>query len=53
MHTLSNRTVSLKPADVQKKWVLIDADGLVLGRLASIIAMRLRGKHKPTFTPHT
>ena len=52
MHTLSNRTVSLKTADVQKKWVLIDADGLVLGRLASIIAMRLRGKHKPTFTPH-
>ena len=51
MHTLSNRTVSLKTADVQKKWVLIDADGLVLGRLASIIAMRLRGKHKPTFTP--
>ena len=52
MHTLSNRTASLKTADVQKKWVLIDADGLVLGRLASIIAMRLRGKHKPTFTPH-
>ncbi len=52
MHTLSNRTVSLKTADVQKKWVLIDADGLVLGRLASIIAMRLRGKHKPMFTPH-
>ena len=43
---------SLKTADVQKKWVLIDAEGLVLGRLASIIAMRLRGKHKPTFTPH-
>ena len=52
MHTLSNRTVSLKTADVQKKWVLIDAEGLVLGRLASIIAMRLRGKHKPMFTPH-
>ncbi len=46
------KTFSLKTADVQKKWVLIDADGLVLGRLASIIAMRLRGKHKPTFTPH-
>ena len=46
------KTLSLKTADVQKKWVLIDADGLVLGRLASIIAMRLRGKHKPTFTPH-
>lgn len=45
-------TVSLKPADVSKGWVLIDADGLVLGRLASIIAQRLRGKHKPQFTPH-
>src|SRR5258705_76612 len=52
MQTLSQRTTSLKTADVQKKWVLIDADGLVLGRLASIIAMRLRGKHKPSFTPH-
>ena len=46
------KTFRLKTADVQKKWVLIDADGLVLGRLASIIATRLRGKHKPTFTPH-
>ena len=45
-------TPSLKPADVTKDWVLIDADGLVLGRLAAIIANRLRGKHKPTFTPH-
>lgn len=41
-----------KPADVEKKWLLIDAEGLVVGRLASIIANRLRGKHKPTFTPH-
>jgi large subunit ribosomal protein L13 len=41
-----------KPADVEKKWVLIDATGLVVGRLASIIAMRLRGKHLATFTPH-
>lgn len=41
-----------KPADVQKKWVLIDAEGLVLGRLASIVANRLRGKHLTTFTPH-
>lgn len=41
-----------KPQDIEKNWVLIDATGLVLGRLASIIAMRLRGKHKPTFTPH-
>ncbi|WP_306118572.1 MULTISPECIES: 50S ribosomal protein L13 [unclassified Roseitalea] len=46
------RTFSQKPADVQKKWVLIDADGLVVGRLATIIAKRLRGKHKPTYTPH-
>jgi len=41
-----------KPADVDKKWVMIDAQGLVVGRLASIIALRLRGKHKPTYTPH-
>lgn len=46
------KTYSAKPADVEKKWVMIDAQGLVVGRLASIIAMRLRGKHKPTFTPH-
>jgi len=43
---------SAKPADVEKKWVMIDASGLVVGRLASIVALRLRGKHKPTFTPH-
>jgi large subunit ribosomal protein L13 len=41
-----------KPAEVQKKWVMIDAKGLVVGRLASIVALRLRGKHLPTFTPH-
>jgi large subunit ribosomal protein L13 len=46
------KTFNLKPAEVQKKWVLIDADGLVLGRLATIIATRLRGKHLPTYTPH-
>jgi large subunit ribosomal protein L13 len=46
------KTYSAKPAEVVKKWVVVDADGLVLGRLASIIANRLRGKHKPTFTPH-
>jgi large subunit ribosomal protein L13 len=46
------KTYSAKPAEVEKKWVLIDAEGLVVGRLASLIAMRLRGKHKPTFTPH-
>lgn len=45
-------TISLKPADVKKDWVLIDADGLILGRLAAIVASRLRGKHKPIFTPH-
>ena len=45
-------TYSAKPAEVEKKWVMIDAAGLVVGRLASIVAMRLRGKHKPTYTPH-
>jgi large subunit ribosomal protein L13 len=45
-------TPSLKPAEVQKDWILIDAEGLVLGRLATIIASRLRGKHKAVFTPH-
>lgn len=46
------KTYSAKPADIEKKWVIVDAEGVVLGRLASIIAMRLRGKHKATFTPH-
>jgi large subunit ribosomal protein L13 len=46
------KTYSAKAAEIEKKWVLIDAKGLVVGRLASIIALRLRGKHKPTFTPH-
>jgi len=46
------KTYSAKPAEVEKKWVLIDANGLVVGRLASIVALRLRGKHKPTYTPH-
>lgn len=46
------KTYSAKPADVEKKWFLIDADGVVLGRLATIVAMRLRGKHKTMFTPH-
>lgn len=46
------KTFSLKTADVDKKWIVIDAQGLVVGRLASLIALRLRGKHKPTFTPH-
>jgi large subunit ribosomal protein L13 len=46
------KTYSAKPSDIEKKWVLIDAQGLVVGRLAAIIANRLRGKHKPSFTPH-
>jgi len=46
------KTFSAKPADIQKKWVTIDAAGLVVGRLASIVALHLRGKHKPTYTPH-
>ena len=46
------KTYSAKPADIEKKWVTIDATGLVVGRLASLVALRLRGKHKPTFTPH-
>src|SRR5881398_3175716 len=46
------KTYSAKPAEVEKRWVLIDAEGLVVGRLASLVALRLRGKHKPTFTPH-
>ncbi|MEQ8255297.1 MAG: 50S ribosomal protein L13 [Roseovarius confluentis] len=45
------KTFSAKPADIDKKWIVIDADGIVLGRLASIVATRLRGKHKPSFTP--
>lgn len=49
---LTTQTRSIKPAEVQKGWVLIDAEGLVLGRLATLIANRLRGKHKVTFTPH-
>ena len=46
------KTFNLKPADVTKQWVLIDASGVVLGRLAAVIATRLRGKHRPTFTPN-
>jgi large subunit ribosomal protein L13 len=46
------KTFSAKPAEIEKKWVVIDASGLVVGRLATVVAMRLRGKHKPTFTPH-
>ena len=46
------KTYSMKQAEVQKSWILIDAKNLVLGRLAVVIAKMLRGKHKPTFTPH-
>ena len=45
-------TYSAKAAEIEKKWVMIDAAGLVVGRLASIVALRLRGKHKRTYTPH-
>lgn len=45
-------TASLKPADVEKKWIVVDAQDAVVGRLASFIAMRLRGKHRPDYTPH-
>ena len=46
------KTYSMKPSEVEKKWVLVDADGLVLGRMAAEIAKILRGKHKPGYTPH-
>jgi len=46
------KTFSAKPAEVEKKWILIDAEGMVVGRLAAYIANHLRGKHLPTYTPH-
>ena len=46
------RTYSAKPSEIEKKWWVVDAEGVVLGRLASVVANYLRGKHKPTFTPH-
>lgn len=52
MDTISYKTFSAKPDDIDKKWVLADADGQSLGRLASTVATYLRGKHKPIFTPH-
>ncbi len=52
MNTLSYKTVSANKATVDKEWVVVDADGAVLGRLASQVASMLRGKHKPNFTPH-
>jgi len=52
MKALSKQTRSIKPAKVEKNWHLIDAEDLVVGRLASIIASILRGKNKPSYTPH-
>ena len=49
---LTSNTVALKPADVEKKWIVIDAQDAVVGRLAAFVAMRLRGKHLPTYTPN-
>ncbi len=46
------RTYSAKAADIDRKWFVVDAEGLVLGRLAVVVADRLRGKHKPIYTPH-
>ncbi|MEO1329978.1 MAG: 50S ribosomal protein L13 [Pseudomonadota bacterium] len=46
------KTYSAKPSEIEKRWILVDAEGVVLGRLAAIVATRLRGKHKPTYTPH-
>lgn len=46
------KTYSAKPQDIEKNWILIDAEDIVLGRLSSFVATRLRGKHKPSFTPH-
>jgi len=52
MAELTHVTISVKPTEVEKKWILIDASGLIVGRLASLVAMRLRGKHKASYTPH-
>ena len=52
MKALMKTTKPATPATVEKKWILIDAEGLVVGRLASTVANILRGKHKPSFTPH-
>ncbi len=46
------KTYAAKPGEVEKKWIVIDAQGLVVGRLAALIAIRLKGKHKPAYTPH-
>ncbi|MEN8880338.1 MAG: 50S ribosomal protein L13, partial [Polaribacter sp.] len=52
MNTLSYKTVSANAATVNKEWVLVDADGQTLGRLASKVAKLIRGKYKPNYTPH-
>jgi len=52
MKALTKTTRSIKPAEVEKKWHIIDAENLVVGRVAAIIANHLRGKHKPSYTPH-
>jgi large subunit ribosomal protein L13 len=52
VNTLSYRTVSANKATVNKEWVILDADGMILGRLASTVAIMLRGKHKTNYTPH-
>lgn len=46
------KTFSATPKDIDKKWLLVDAEDIVLGRLAAVVATRLRGKHKPSYTPH-
>ena len=52
MDSLSYKTVSANKKTIKKEWVIIDAQNQALGRVASVVAMILRGKHKPTFTPH-
>ena len=52
MDTLSYKTRSINKENADKKWLVVDAEGQTLGRLASEVAKRLRGKHKPNFTPH-
>lgn len=52
MSTLSYKTISIKPAEVEKKWIVIDAENQIVGRVATRAANILRGKHKPSYTPH-
>ena len=52
MNTLSYKTISANKETVNKEWVIVDAEGAALGRLATVVASTLRGKHKPNFTPH-